>query len=411
MPGMFRRTGGQVTLEWLAIVALVGTLLAAGAALAEAGYVGRRITREMARAICIVGGGDCWRDREPCVLTAASDQRSVSVDVVFVHLGGGTTMLEERRSDGTVSITQVDGAELGLEAGIGAQADVRVAGLDVRIQAALIAAETGTLAHGRTWVLPSPAAAERFVEDLGSGRGWPVPDITYREADLAASLRGLAGASLLGADLDAASATWAEDRRVTTRVDHRSGHRTLIARSRWDADLSVAGSVLGTAGGGGETYAVELDAGGRPLDLQVIGSGRFDGSRDLPDVLQPVAGLLDTATTGERRYEVTAHLDLTDPQNAAAAGSLVAALLRRGVHVGPPPALSQALRRHIEERGTIEARVLDQQLDATDVGGRVALGAEVGLGVHREHGSLRLVAAASRGLDGQWLRREDCVPR
>ncbi|MDX6715800.1 MAG: hypothetical protein QOH30_2358, partial [Baekduia sp.] len=51
--------GGQASLEWLAVVALVATVLGLGAALAQAGYVGRRVTREMARAVCLVGAGDC----------------------------------------------------------------------------------------------------------------------------------------------------------------------------------------------------------------------------------------------------------------------------------------------------------------------------------------------------------------
>ena len=69
------RQRGQASVEWLAVVALVAVMLGLGAALAQAGYVGRRVTREMARAICLVGSGDCRRDQEPCVVGSQATAR------------------------------------------------------------------------------------------------------------------------------------------------------------------------------------------------------------------------------------------------------------------------------------------------------------------------------------------------
>ena len=69
-----RATDGQASLEWLAVTALVAVLVGVGAALAKADQVGVRVTRELARALCLVRHGDCTRDRDPCVVSA-SDRR------------------------------------------------------------------------------------------------------------------------------------------------------------------------------------------------------------------------------------------------------------------------------------------------------------------------------------------------
>jgi hypothetical protein len=182
------------------------------------------------------------------------------------------------------------------------------------------------------------------------------------------------------------------DRHAASRVDRRTGHKTISIRGRgvlWD----------------GETYAVELDAAGRPLDLQVLTTGRFGGTRDLPDAVQPVAGLLSTGTGSERVYEVTAHLDLTDAENLAAAQALLDAVAHRRAGTGA----SAALRERIAARGTVEARVLEEHVSADDLAINGALAGRLGGAARVERSTRRLLAAASRGLDGQWLVRDDCV--
>jgi hypothetical protein len=122
--------------------------------------------------------------------------------------------------------------------------------------------------------------------------------------------------------------------------------------------------------------------------------------------VQPVAGLLAAPAAADRRYEVTAHLDLTDPRHRAAAGALLDAIARKRARTTPAP----ALRRLVEEHGTIEARVVAETSHADDDGaGAGAGGADLGYERHTEHRERRLLAATSRGLDGQWVTRTDCV--
>jgi hypothetical protein len=214
-----------------------------------------------------------------------------------------------------------------------------------------------------------------------------------------------AGASGL-VSLDAAHGALTFDHEAGSQVDRRTGHRTLYVQSSWTGEGGAAG-VLGVSGGhAGETYAVELDAAGRPLDLRVLAAGSFAGSRDLPGVVQPVVGLLEDGTPAGRVYEVTAHLDLTDARNLAAARELLDAVARRRATAEP----SQALRRLIDERGTVEARVLRQESSSEDGGLQATLSwAQMGGKAHVEQRTQQLVAATSRGLDGQWLPRTDCV--
>jgi hypothetical protein len=107
---------------------------------------------------------------------------------------------------------------------------------------------------------------------------------------------------------------------------------------------------------------------------------------------------------------VTAHLDLTDPANLAAARKLMHAITVRTPHVEGTPEPSQELRRRIDEQGDIEARVLDTVVDGiSDHETEVASGEKLGYSLHAETVHTRLLAAASRGLDGNWITRDDCV--
>jgi hypothetical protein len=196
------------------------------------------------------------------------------------------------------------------------------------------------------------------------------------------------------------------DRHAGWSADRRTGHRTAYVQASWAASGSAGGQgVLGLSGGG-ETFAVELDAAGRPLDLRVIATGGFGGSRDLPAVVQPVAGLLAVGAGTDRVYEVTSHLDLTDAANLAAARDLLNAIAGRTATAAP----SQALRRRIDTRGTVEARILSQGSKSSGAGFHVTFdGLKIGGSAEVVQRSQQLLAATSRGLDGQWLTRADCL--
>src|SRR4051812_11492670 len=120
----WRGQGGQASVEWVAVVALVATLLGLGAALAQAGFVGRRVSREVARAICVVAHGDCRRDQEPCAVASSSDANGWSASIAIVRLGRDRLAIVERRSDGTWAVT-LEGAWKG---GVGASGGTHAKG-------------------------------------------------------------------------------------------------------------------------------------------------------------------------------------------------------------------------------------------------------------------------------------------
>jgi hypothetical protein len=395
---------GQASVEWLAVVALVAVIFGLGAALAQAGYVGRRVTREMARAICLVGSGDCRRDQEPCVVASQANRRGMTVHLLFFRLGGDKLGVVEERSDGTFAVTLEDGITGGLEGSGGLKAGFQVGGLGLSIGGEITAAVMARLGRGRTWIVGSRAAARQVLEQEGAGRP---PDATSGSGSGASSVDAIAVGELLKESVEVARAGIVFDREAGWRVDRRSGHRTAYVQASSTGAATIGGRVLGLSGDGQETYAVEYDEMGRPVDLRVIAVGSFAGSRDLPAVVQEVAGLLTPdAGDGERGYEVTGHLDLTDAGSLAAARGLLNAIADRRATAAP----EQALRRRIDERGTVQARVLAIRTDGTEMGfaftgGVGGFSAEAQI----QQRSQQLLGATSRGLDGQWITRTDCV--
>ncbi len=395
---------GQASVEWLAVVALVAVIFGLGAALAQAGYVGRRVTREMARAICLVGSGDCRRDQEPCVVGSQATRQGMTVHLLFFRLGEDKLGVVEERSDGTFAVTLEDGISGGLEATGGLKAGFQVGQLGLAIGGEVTAAVIARVGRGRTWIVGSPAEAQRILEQDGAGRP---PDVTSGSGTWDSSIDASAAGELLGESVEVAQAGMVFDRQAGWRVDRRSGHRTAYVQASMTGSAAVGGRVLGLSGDGQETYAVEYDETGRPVDLRVIAVGSFAGSRDLPAVVQEVAGLLATdAGEGERGYEVTGHLDLTDAVSLGAARELLNAIAGRRATAAP----EQALRRRIDEHGTVQARVLAIGTDETGMsfaftGGVGSFRAEAQIGQR----SQQLLRATSRGLDGQWITRTDCV--
>lgn len=397
------RERGQASLEWLAVVALVAGLLALGAGLAQADGVGRRVTREMARALCLVGGGDCRRDQEPCVQSSESDRSSWTGGVVVFRLGHDRFGLVERRSDGTFAVSIGHGWSGGLEGELGIGASAHVKGLDISAGGSLTASLLAQTKDSRTWIAGSEAEAQEILAAGGSPRP---PDRTSSDRAWIPSLGGSAGVDVDGlGHLDALSGGVTFDQHAGTMTDRVTGRRTIYINAQTSASASGLGGVL-TAGTSDarEIYAVELSPDGRPLVLQITATGAFRGSRDLPSVVQSVAGRLQAP--GADRYEVTATLDLSDPAALQAATAMLDDIAHKRGRAEP----SAALRRLVMSSGTVEARMLatEQSADETGVSGKAGAVA-FSLDHATEHREQQLLAAVSRGLDGQWIVREDCV--
>jgi hypothetical protein len=291
-----------------------------------------------------------------------------------------------------------------LEGSGGLKAGVQVGKLGLSIGGEVTAAVMARLGRGRTWIVGSRAQARQVLEQEGAGRP---PDATSGSGTWDSSVDAGAAGEVVKESVEVARAGIAFDREAGWRVDRRSGHRTAYVQASSMGSATVGSRVLGLSGDGQETYAVEYDETGRPVDLRVIAVGSFAGSRDLPATVQEVAGLLTPdAGEGERGYEVTGHLDLTDAGSLVAARGLLNAIAERRATAVP----EQALRRRIDERGTVQARVLAIRTEETGMsfaftGGVGGFSAEAQI----QQRSQQLLRATSRGLDGQWITRTDCV--
>jgi hypothetical protein len=411
MPRTLRATDGQASFEWVAIVAVVAGLLVLGAALSQGVYVGRTVTRQMARALCIVRSGDCRRDQEPCVVHSKDEHQGATFHLAVVKLGGGHRALLEQRSDGSVAVTEALDGTFGAEADAGSMLKVKLAGLDAQVGAQLEASIAAQIGAGRTWIVPSLDAAHDLLDDLRHRRSVPSPDATSIDGHVLSGVQGSVSAGAHGSGVDVASAGFSTDRRAGTRIDHRTGHRTMYSQWSWEGSAATAGGVLGMSHSAvGDIYGVEFDEHGRPIDLQVTSAGRYGSEQDLPGVVLPVVGMLDPGDDDPGRvFEVMAHLDLTERDNLLLARAVVDDVEHRRT---PDAPAIQALRRRMDEQGTVEARVLGASSTASGLALEGALhGLHVGFDDSSQTTTLQLRAAMSRGLDGQWVPRDDCVSR
>lgn len=416
---------GQATSDYVAAVLVVAVAtLGAGAAARSvgAGDVAGAVQRQVARALCVVGRGSCEVDRLPCVVAQRRTTDTASLTVAFLRLGHERVLLREERSDGTVAVTLVDRAKPGVVAGLGAHGRLRLQGRSLTVGGELSAAAVAVLGTGRTWILPDARAADDLLERVrslrpsalrGHGRAGRGRHDARAEllppADQAFSDRGLS-VSAAGTLLGAQASLEAEDV-FGTRTDRRSGQVTAYVRRRNALVGSVA--TLSRAGDRSEQYAVVLDRGGRPLDLVVLDSGTGTAPRQV-GVRAPGVGTTGSARgyrAEGRLWTTETHLDLTDPDNLAAARSFLAQVRAPSPRLGDVVRVSDALRRRLDERGVVHARTLELSTSGVGMGAGVALGLEVGGEVEHAVQSARLVEAATRGPDGVWRRRDDCLTR
>lgn len=419
---------GQGTVEWVGLVAAIATLVFAGAAIAQAPFVGHTVTRQLARALCIVRGGDCHRDQEPCTVASATKGGGLTVSIAFVDIGGSRTVVIERRSDGTALVTEIEGNSAAVRAAAGLGADVALGGHTIAVGGSISASVAASALGGRSWLLRSPADVDLLLRNVSAHRPrpggrlarprrperqhLPEPDLRYDE--LRTIFAGSVGVGLgkgggdgtplsLGAGLTTHNTSGA-------RIDRRTGERTVYLRGFRDYDGEV--SVFGEAARGShrsgtdEQYALIFDAAGRPVTLRISAT-----SAALPQIAQPFGGMLSrSGKLGPDAYEVTANLDLTDPANRAATEAMLAAT--RDKSTGPLPKEVRALRDRVLRSGTVEVRGLASTDDSGSYGGSVSVpGVKLGAKLDRARLSSRLVTAASRGADGEWLPRDDCVGR
>jgi hypothetical protein len=404
-----RSARGQGTVEYLAVVLLVA-VVAGGAGTAVAGGAGADIAtavpRQIIRALCIVRGGDCDRDRAPCDIASNARSTSWAVAIAVFRFGHDKTVTVTERSDGKFVVT-LDTAPIGgLETTVGGRVKLSLGHRTIAAGADLTAGVTGSWAHGRTWVMSTSDDADRLVVAIRDDASLPPPDQEGREGTLEAGLQADAGRAV--AVSGAASAML----RGGWQTDRATGNRTFFFATAVAGDAQVAANgsdaAASVAGQDGDRYALTMDRHGRWLDLALTRAGALSSGADLPHELAPVAHALDVPTTLGRSWVTETHLDLTDAANLAVArGALSQAPDSRH-----PRAFVDALRalsRRVGAQGVIHARTYAVDTSTFGIEGHGGVELKLGGKYERTTDKTRLVAAATRGIDGRWRRRTDCL--
>ncbi|MEA2385789.1 MAG: hypothetical protein QOH72_5760 [Solirubrobacteraceae bacterium] len=404
------RERGQGTLEYLAVVLLVAVVLGGGATAAAAtgagGDIATAVPHQVLRALCIVTGGDCDRDRAPCDVSSRADSRSWAIGVAVFKVGHDKTVTMTRRSDGTYAVTLDTAPMGGLETSAGARAKIDLGKRTISAGVAITGGVTGSYAHQRTWVLHTKGAVEQLVQAIADGAELPAADVDGHEASVEA------GADMSAGTVAAISAGALARLSGGSQIDHATGNRTYFftAAVSGDATASVTGTKANASASGsdGDRYALTMGPDGRWLDLAVTRTGALAARADLPPQVAPIADALDIPAAGGRRWLTESHLDLTDAENLAAARTLVGAVTDPR-HPGAIPAALAGLERRMDDHAVVDARTYAVDRDAFGAEGHIGVELKVGAKYQTSTEQTRLVAATTRGIDGQWRVRHDCL--
>jgi hypothetical protein len=400
-------------------VLLVTVVLGAVALVADGSALPTAVDHQFVRALCIVRGGECEQDRAPCAVRSDRRDDAVSARILVFHVGADKTLIREERSDGTVAVTVAYGRQAGLAVSGGVHLEVAFGRGGLGLGGELTAAAVATGERGYTWVLREGRAADGLMGRLGVGPSKldgliasgriPAPTQRYRHGGLAS--RGSASAG----NLPTATLGLSSQDVAGTRTDASTGRRTFYVQRTVEGSLSLT---YGTAGATGartdrERYAVTYDADGRPVDLMMITTGIYRGAFDLPARLQPAAGMLSAPTGHLRTYVEETHLDLTDSESLRVARDFLEQVRHPdAVHTGAAVAVAAALRRRLDAVGVVHARTYDADERRYGIDGSVGVeGVQLGASLSRTLLDSHLVAAATRGLDGVWRVRRDCLSR
>jgi hypothetical protein len=374
-----RRAAGQASAEYVAILLVVGCVLAAakGTAAAVPG-VGSRLVGAVRTGICIVGGDLC-RSADaaaaglaPCVTSARSERENTTLDVGVVRLGRHGEWLLALRSDGGAVVTRLEKDAVGATAGVG------VTFSPLRLNASASAAAVIGYQAGRAWRFRDAPAARAFL--ARAQRDGVVPDAPRAAMRWdALSGSGSASATVALAELASAGVTASSEGALGLR---RDGARRTLALSLSAARPAFTSRLLGRW---------TPPPGARSLVAEV--TWEAGAVRDLA---------LRTAATGDGRLEErTALLDLRDARSR----ELASRLLRPGRTADDLRALLARVATHgiVERTGY----ALAEERHGFSVAGR--LGVALGLSHERITGARRLTDAVAWVRGGPPQRRFDCL--
>jgi hypothetical protein len=370
---------GQAAADYVAVLLVVGVVLAATATAAVAvPGVGDRVVRTVRTGLCIVGGDVC-RSADavaaglgPCVTTERSTRQDTTLDVAVVRLGGSGEWQLALRSDGGAVVTRLAEAEGGGTVGVGLT--FSPVGLDAGAQLAL----TAGYRSGKAWRFSDAASAVAFLEGAkrdGAVAASRAPDIRWDglagsgEAEVEAAIAGLA---LIG--LDAAA-------EAVLGLRREGAVRTLTV------DL------------GAEAPALALDLPGFPAAPGVIGALVADVT--WVDGAATELTLRSARGRDARLEELVARLDLRDPVNRALAERLLAP--------GRTREDLEAIALRAARAGVVERNGYETSARRRGISLAGRLGVSLGLSHERVSSERRLVDAVAWVHGGPPVRRFDCL--
>jgi hypothetical protein len=403
-----RCTRGQASIEWIVVIGVVTVALSVAGAAAGAPQIAGVVVRQFDRALCIVSRGDCNEDRAPCVTMSDTHKEDASLTVLIVKHDDSTQVLMERRSDGTWLVTRLHESGTGFDVGVGGQLTLSGLGLELGMGGE---AQGWVLAHegaSASYLAHSEVQARSLAAELSLHiHPKAKPAQVYVQSGTQTNLQGS-----LAKGLGTVGLQYTQDNIDGTRVN-ADGDVTTYVRQRADgsASLEVAKALLGgTLQGMHSTeYGVTTDPTGRPSDLDVISVGQSALGFGLPGLTQRQRALATITHAQGASWQLDQHLDLTDPDNRAAAMAFMKAIENPDENLGGLAMATAALSARLAVDGTDQASAYDLKQNVMDASGSVALGVKVGGSYNETSTKMKLVDAEVRGPDGIWTDRDDCV--
>jgi hypothetical protein len=387
-----RADGGQATVDYVALVAVLVLLLGAAASAAGIGAPGaaNAVLGQTHRALCLVSGRSCEVERpRPCTVASTHDTHHFAVNVVLVRVDKDRYVVRERLSDGTVRLTVASRTGAGVEVGLGLRLQVEKDGTTLGTVDEARAGIQGVFGHGRVFRARDDDEADAIMRAIrGAGRLPPPREVFYEGGMRELGRVGLS-ALIAGAGFEGVSETI-----VGVRQDRTNGALTISLNYGATANALAHMLLSGPAAISDEQVimGLTLDRDGRPVELSLSGA-----SVSVPGSMRYGRQHLD----GKRR-EFSARVDLTDPGVAAAWRDF-----RRS-----PKSLRaiRALADRLRARARVDVRVYGTGVSVT--GAAAGVGAFFRVGAEAEHmvELAKLESAVTRPPGGLWEPRLDCVP-
>lgn len=406
---------GQASIEHLGLTVLIVLLLLSATAIAEAAGAGlsNRVTTAMQRALCTVGMQDCSTlTREPCPMLRTDRTTGLRVAVGWIRLGDDRAIQIERRSDGTYSVTLLEGIRGGLGATYGAGA--------MTAEAALLRGADA----GRTYVVRGAEAAQRLVRRLRAERLPAVTTLVHGIGDLTNLARTdpgvdaytLASTAIAEGEIAAGYSDFFEGGlaavarnqlglRISTRRPRATAYVQMDGRisAFFDALPHLALSTGRERGG----RRVSPNDGETTIELPGIGPAERTAIRSgtIAIELAPGPRIVAVTLTGQQgdgagAREVHARIDPHDPAVAAAL---------RGWRADPNnPAAIAAIGQAAAATAAVDVREFAVSEDASEYGGQTGAGPSLGVTFGKGISSARLISQRSRPAGGVWERRLEC---